>query len=412
MAKTEARKASKEHLSSSAHQSEKLSFTWAMERCFTLLFQGLVYPQIWEDPVVDMKGLELTSGKSVMTISSGGCNALSYLSADPEFVHAVDLNDHHINLLKLKRDGLRYFPNYQTYYRFFGSAQCAGNIRAFDRHVRDHLDIDCRHYWQQRDILLRRRVSLFERNIYRFGLLGRFISVGRWGAYLLGVRLSEMLEMPNREAQLEFFEREISPVFDHWAVRRVTAARASLFGLGIPPAQYESLAREGDGSMADVLRIRLRKLFGDFALQDNYFAMQALTHSYGVGPENSLPPYLQPEHYHALKSKAERLSVSHRTYSDELKERPEHTFDCYLLLDAQDWMSNKQLDHLWSQIIRTSRPGARVLFRTADKESLLPGRLDDDLLARFAYLKDLSEDLTKQDRAAVYGGVHVYQLKP
>jgi S-adenosylmethionine:diacylglycerol 3-amino-3-carboxypropyl transferase len=77
--------------------------------------------------------------------------------------------------------------------------------------------------------------------------------------------------------------------------------------------------------MADVLRIRLRKLFGDFALQDNYFAMQALTHSYGVGPENSLPPYLQLEHYHALKSKAERLSVSHRTYSDELKERPEHT---------------------------------------------------------------------------------------
>ncbi len=195
-------------------------------------------------------------------------------------------------------------------------------------------------------------------------------------------------------------------------VRRVTAARASLFGLGIPPAQYESLAREGDGSMADVLRIRLRKLFGDFALQDNYFAMQALTHSYGVGPNVSLPPYLQPEHYETLKSRAERLTVSHRTYSEELKARPERSFDCYLLLDAQDWMSNKQLDELWCQIIRTARPGARVLFRTADKESLLPGRLDEELLGRFAYLKDVSLELTKEDRAAVYGGVHVYELKP
>ena len=411
MAKSTGKQISKANLSYSAHQSEKMSFTWLMERLFTTMFRGLVYPQIWEDPIVDMEGLALSSGKSIMTISSGGCNALSYLVSDPEAVHAVDLNFHHINLIKLKQTGARYLPNYQSYYRFFGDASEASNIQVYDRHIRDNLDIDCRQYWQQRDILMRRRVSIFTRNIYRYGLLGRFISVGRISAYLLGVRLSEMLEMPDQKAQIEFFEREISPVFDHWIVRRVTAARASLFGLGIPPAQYEALAREGDGSMADVLRNRLRKLFGDFPIEENYFAMQALTHAYGKGENISLPPYLKREHYEDIKSRAERLTVSHRPYTKELETRGKNSFDAYLLLDAQDWMSNQQLDQLWSEITRTARPGARVLFRTADRPSLLPGRLDDDILSRWTYHEDLSDDLTARDRAAIYGGVHVYELK-
>ena len=60
---------------------------------------------------------------------------------------------------------------------------------------------------------------------------------------------------------------------------------------------------------------------------------------------------------------------------------------------------------------RTARPGARVLFRTADVPTLLPGKLDEGLLKQWRYEEALSRALTRRDRSAIYGGAHVYALK-
>src|SRR5262245_1292304 len=60
-----------------------LSMQGMLEYLFMLAFKGLVYPQIWEDPAVDMEALAITPKSRVVTIASGGCNVLSYLIADP-----------------------------------------------------------------------------------------------------------------------------------------------------------------------------------------------------------------------------------------------------------------------------------------------------------------------------------------
>ncbi len=89
--------------------------TTIWDRLFAFWFRRLVYTQIWEDPEADMAALKLAPGSTIVTISSGGCNALSYLSAKPEHVYAVDLNEAHLSLLKLKLAGLRALPNYQDF---------------------------------------------------------------------------------------------------------------------------------------------------------------------------------------------------------------------------------------------------------------------------------------------------------
>ena len=57
-----------------------------LDKAFALAFNGLVYAQIWEDPVVDMEGLAIQPDSRVMSIASGSCNALSYLTANPASV--------------------------------------------------------------------------------------------------------------------------------------------------------------------------------------------------------------------------------------------------------------------------------------------------------------------------------------
>src|ERR1700754_750374 len=89
-------------ISGAAVSSKRLSPMGLQERLFAFAFRGLVYPQIWEDPVCDMDGLQVQPGDHIVTIASGGCNALSYLTADPGRVTAVDLNAAHVALNRLK----------------------------------------------------------------------------------------------------------------------------------------------------------------------------------------------------------------------------------------------------------------------------------------------------------------------
>src|SRR5579872_7421175 len=71
-------------LEKAAHQRPATTRRGALERLFTLMFQGFVYNQIWEDPDVDLAALALKPHHRVLTIASGGCNVLNYLAADPE----------------------------------------------------------------------------------------------------------------------------------------------------------------------------------------------------------------------------------------------------------------------------------------------------------------------------------------
>jgi S-adenosylmethionine-diacylglycerol 3-amino-3-carboxypropyl transferase len=83
---------SKRALSRAVHRNKAATTAGMLERCFTFAFKSLVYPQIWEDPAVDMAALALGPDSRIVTIASGGCNVLAYLTADPAQITAVDLN--------------------------------------------------------------------------------------------------------------------------------------------------------------------------------------------------------------------------------------------------------------------------------------------------------------------------------
>ncbi len=391
------------------HQHDEFSKQGVLERAFTFAFRGLVYAQIWEDPAVDLEALQLGPGMHLVTIASGGCNVLSYLTADPARITAVDLNTAHVALGRLKLAAARHLPDQADFHRFFGEADSPANVAAYKTHVAPHLDTNSRRYWEGRDPMGRRRIGGFASNFYRRGLLGSFIVTGQLLARAYGIDTREMLEAQSLEEQREIFETRFAPLFDKKFVRWLTGNPASLFGLGIPPAQYKALLGDAP-DMASVLKARLEKLSCDFAVNDNYFAWQAFGRGYGKGPQAPLPPYLQAENYRAVVDRVDRVDYRHINFTDFLREQPEASCDRYVLLDAQDWMTDTQLTELWSEITRTARPGARVLFRTAAEPSLLPGRVPAAILDRWHYAQADSARFTRADRSSIYGGVHLYTL--
>lgn len=380
-----------------------------LDRAFALAFKRLVYAQIWEDPVVDMEALAIRPDSRVVTIASGGCNVLSYLVADPERITAVDLNTAHVALGRLKIAAVRHLPDYAHFRRFFAEADSDANVAAYRAWIAPHLDDPTRRYWEGRDFAGRRRIGGFSRGIYKRGLLGNFIGFAHRLAKLYKIDPAEILSARTLEEQRRVFEEKFAPVFEQRLVRWLTDRPASLFGLGIPPAQFAALA--GERRMADVLRQRLEKLACGFPVNDNYFAWQAFSRGYGRGPGDPLPPYLMEENFAALRDRIGRLDIRHANFAEHLAAQADASLDRYVLLDAQDWMNDAQLTALWAQILRTARPGARVLFRTAAEPSLLPGRVPDAILSRWDYAEADSRRFTAGDRSSIYGGVHLYVLR-
>ncbi|MEM6464479.1 MAG: DUF3419 family protein [Pseudomonadota bacterium] len=397
------------NLGTAVCQNPLLSRQGLSERVFAGLFSGLVYPQIWEDPQVDIEAMDLGPDHRIVTIASGGCNMLSYLAHSPKRIDAVDLNASHVALNRLKLAAIRHLPSHNDVVRFFGLTQQKHNAAAYDRFIAPNLDRRSRDYWEQPTWSGKRRIALFNNNIYKCGLLGWFISMAHLMARLHGVNPADIMQASGVREQRQFFYDRLQPLFERPFIRWLTNRKASLFGLGIPPAQYdELLACADDQTMASVLRHRLEKLTCHFPLRENYFARQAFSRSYGEADDVTLPAYLDADNYESVRNGTDNVRIYHCSYTDLLRRKPPYSLDRFVLLDAQDWMDTCQLDDLWAEITRTAAPDARVIFRTAGNASILNDRLSEKLLDRWEYKAEASQAFCKRDRSAIYGGFHLY----
>ena len=378
-----------------------------LQKLFAVWFDAFVYNQIWEDPRVDLEALKLDQNSRVLTISSGGCNALNYLLENPESVTAVDLNRHHIYLLELKATAIEHLLDYEQFFELFGIGKSEKAVEIYKQFVATNLDVPAKRVWDK-------RIKIFKNGgLYNHSRNGYFLRVFQRFARLIGCRPDAVLEARSRNEQISLYKKNIEPFFNNFFIRLVGKMPVTLFGLGIPPQQFDELTRElGDGkTIIDVYRERVHRLACDFPIDENYFAWQAFARRYDTEHRAAVPEYLKAKNFEKLQVNIGRLHTKVGSVTEEIKSRPFGTFNRFVFLDAQDWMDAEALTDLWSAIAEKAEPGSRVIFRTAGAESPIESRLPIHLHERFTYEKEISERLFKQDRASIYGGFHLYILR-
>src|ERR1700744_4551260 len=302
------------------------------DRLFAFWFRRLVYTQIWEDPVADLAALQLPLGSTIVTISSGGCNALSYLTAQPAQVYAVDLNEAHLSLLKLKLAGIRALSGYKEFWQFFGEASSPANSELYRERLWPMLDADARACWDKRNVVGRPRHAYFTDGFYRHGMLGRFIGLAHLLAKFARIDLAALLnarpDAPERIAALDVLDR----LFPSPVARLITGTPALLFSLGIPPQQRALL---GAGApLNEVLHERLLRLINGHPNEINYFAWQALHRGYSGPDDRCLPPYLQRRQFERMRDGAGLIIPVHANLRVFLESLPAREVDAVVLLDS------------------------------------------------------------------------------
>jgi len=384
--------------------------TWYEEtvwdRIFAFWFRRLVYTQIWEDPEADLAALQLPLGSTIVTISSGGCNALSYLTAKPAQVYAVDLNEAHLSLLKLKLAGIRAFSNYSEFWQFFGEGASPSNAQLYRDRLWPLLDHRARAYWDKRNIVGRPRHAYFTDGFYRHGMLGRFIGlahlVAKFAKIDLAALLTGKIDAPER---IEALDR-LRSLFHSRLICLLTRTPALLFGLGIPPQQRALLGR--DAPLNEVLLERLLRLINGHPNDSNYFAWQALHRSYAGPGDRCLPPYLQQRQFARMRNGAGLIIPIHASLRQFLEGLPAREVDAVVLLDSQDWTAPEEIRNLWDAIDRAGRDQVRVIFRTAGAESPLEGKPLASLREIWCRDEERSAIGFELDRSGIYGGFHCY----
>src|SRR6202047_2074619 len=376
------------------------------DNLFAFCFRRLVYTQIWEDPEADLAALQLPLGSTIVTISSGGCNALSYLTAQPAQVYAVDLNEAHLSLLKLKLAGIRAFSNYADFWESFGEAASPSNSGLYRERLRPMLDAEARAYWDKRNLIGRPRHAYFHDGFYRHGMLGRFIGLAHLLAKFAGIDLSALLNgKPDAPERIEALNR-LDRLFHSPLARLITGTPALLFSLGIPPQQRALLG--GGAPLNEVLYERLLRLINGHPNETNYFAWQALHRGYPGPGDRCLPPYLQACQFERMRNGAGLIIPVHANLRLFLESLPAREVDAVILLDSQDWMATEEVHALWNAIGRTGSDNVRVIFRTAGVESPLDGAELAPLRQIWRRDEERSAIGFAQDRSGIYGGFHCY----
>jgi S-adenosylmethionine-diacylglycerol 3-amino-3-carboxypropyl transferase len=385
-------------------RGEAESTVW--DRLFAFWFRRLVYTQIWEDPEADLAALRLPLGSTIVTISSGGCNALSYLTARPAQVYAVDLNEAHLSLLKLKLAGIRACATYDEFWQFFGEAASPSNFELYRERLQPMLDADARAYWDKRSLTGRPRHAYFTDGFYRHGMLGRFIGLAHVLAKFARIDLLALLngemDAPERIRALDRLHR----LFRSPLARLVTGTPALLFSLGIPPQQRALLG--GGAPLNEVLHERLLRLINGHPNETNYFAWQALHRRYAGPGDRCLPPYLQRGQFERMRNGAGLIIPVHANLRLFLESLPAREVDAIVLLDSQDWMAPEEIRALWNAIDRTGSDNVHVIFRTAGAESPLESAELAPLQKIWRRDEERSAVGFARDRSGIYGGFHCY----
>jgi S-adenosylmethionine-diacylglycerol 3-amino-3-carboxypropyl transferase len=207
-----------------------------------------------------------------------------------------------------------------------------------------------------------------------------------------------MLESKSLVEQVELYE-VVKPVlwssFTTWLVQQPMVMAM----LGVPRAQIALIAAQFPGGLSGFVQAKLEHVFTRVPFSDNYFWRVYLTGHY---TPDCCPRYLRERHQLELRATVDRITTHSTTISNFLRENPGE-YSHYVLLDHQDWLAAHKPEALaeeWELILANSRPGTRILMRSASPEiDFIPA------FARERLSVDLhtADVLHQMDRVGTYG---------
>ena len=366
---------------------------------------NLIYNCAWEDPRIDRELLELDRDSTVVMITSAGCNALDYLLDDPARIHAIDMNFRQNALLELKQ-ALIVRGRFDDLFEMFGIGSHVHYQEVYAS-VRERLSEPSRKFWDKRIAFF--NPKSLKKSFYYRGTSG--LAAWVMGKALFKFRpnirnfAESLLDCRSLDEQREAYaaiEAEIMGRFSRWLFRQP----ALMTLLGVPRPQIDLIESSYPGGLTGYVTDKLKHVMTELPIGDNYFWRVYITGSYTL---HCCPGYLRREHQETLIERVDRVKPHTGTVTNFLRENP-GCYSHFVLLDHQDWLAWNDpaaLAEEWELILANSRPGTRILMRSAGLDlDFVPLQFRD----RLRFQPERTARLHQLDRVGTYGSTHFAEV--
>lgn len=362
-----------------------------------ILRNSLIYNTCWEDPQIDRNLLGINSESKIAMITSAGCNALDYLLDSPTVIHTADINFRQNALLELKIAVIQN-TDYKTLFQIFGKGKFECFYSLYFDYLRQFLSEDSQKYWDNNTNYFTRKNSFYYNGTT--GLFAKIINNLIDSKNGLRSKINDFFESRNLDEQTE---RYLSLEGEFW--NKISDLfinnQFTLSLLGIPFNQRKFIANQYDSGLAGFLRVRLKKVFTEIDIKQNYFWR---VYFFGEYSPEIAPNYLKNENYELLKNNCSKIKIYNGSFKEMIDKRRDY-FNHFVLLDHQDWQNYQSVNSEWQSIYKSAAESSNFIARSVSLNNYITNNLQSVLE------QSKVDAVIHQDRVPTYAGVFFGSLK-
>ncbi len=354
-------------------------------------FSEIRYAQCWEDADVLLYALDLQPQHVCLSIASAGDNTLALLSHAPQQVIAIDLSAAQLACLHLRVAAYQALEHPELL-ELIGSRTSQRREILYQR-CRKLLSSEARAFWDS----------------HPDDIAGGIGGAGKFERYFVLFRhrvlpllhssqhVTELLRDKTLIERQEFYEES----WNTWrwrAVCKLFFSRFVMGRLGRDPEFFKYV----EGNVAEHILARTREAATKLNPADNPYAQWILTGQHLT----ALPFALRAENFDAIRANLDRLEIRQQSLEQFLADQPADTIDRFNLSDVFEYVSPQSYHGLLSELLRVSRPNARMAYWNLLTERQRPSFMSNEIRP----LRDLATQLWQQDKAFFYQAFVVEEL--
>ena len=345
------------------------------------IFNDVLYSQCWEDPQIDREAFNIQKDDVVFSITSGGCNLLTFLIDNPEEVIALDLNPHQNYLLELKIAAFK-FLSYENMLEFIGVRKSRKRLVYYDS-IKYSMSVNARIFWES-------KIRKVKKGIVHSGRYENYMKLLRncIGVFVSKRTIRRFFDSDDINQRKRLFEKK----WNTWRWKLFTKVLLSrkTMSLLFDEAFFKYL--KDDFSFGKHFAEKAKRALTELPIKENYFLRYILLGNYD---ERFLPPYLRKENYELIKRRLNRIKIITDSCDNFFQQLPADSISKFNFTNIFEWISEEAFENLLKETTRVAKNGAVITYRNllvprVHPESLSENLQSEKMLAQQLHDKDLS----------------------
>jgi S-adenosylmethionine-diacylglycerol 3-amino-3-carboxypropyl transferase len=355
-------------------QSERSENTY--KKVNKKIFNDILYAQCWEDPQLDRSAFKITPDDVIFSITSGGCNVLTFLLDNPRKIIALDLNPYQNFLLDLKIAAFKML-SHDEMLEFLGIRESQRRLLLYIQ-LCPELQADSRIYW---DTQLRK----IRRGVIHCGRYERYMRLVRKAVivpFIKGSLVKRFFEIEDSSEREKLFHTKWENIWWFLLTRVILSRKITTFLFDKAFFTYINS------------NLSFGKHFAGKALLGRFYS------------EEYLPHYLKKENYSIIRRRLDRIEMVTDSCDHFFTTLPDSCISKFNFTNIFEWMSPKAYENLLKETIRVAKDKAIMTYRNLLVFREHPSYLDTNIHS----LKHCAKSLRKEDMSFIYNNYVVEEI--